>query len=77
MGKKKSTKVIFVVLFFIIILTLLYLQFFKNKNKTQVILQEPKNEVYSSNKINDVKYTTKDNDGNEYTITASGGEIDY
>ncbi|MDC3120605.1 LPS export ABC transporter periplasmic protein LptC [Candidatus Pelagibacter sp.] len=77
MGKKKVTKVIFIVLFFIIILTLLYLQFFKNKNKTQVILQEPKNEVYSSNKINDVKYTTKDNDGNEYTITASGGEIDY
>ena len=33
--------------------------------------------MYSSNKIKDVKYTTKDNDGNEYIITATDGEIDY
>ena len=77
MGKKKITRVIFIILFFVIILILLNSKFFKDKNKSQLILQEPKNEVYSSNKITDVKYTTKDNDGNEYTITAAEGEIDY
>ena len=77
MRKKKIARVIFIILLIVSVLILLYLQFFKDENKSQVILQEPKSEVYSSNKINDVKYTTKDNDGNEYTITAAEGEIDY
>ena len=33
--------------------------------------------VYKSNIIEDVNYTTKDTEGNEYIINASQGEIDF
>ena len=33
--------------------------------------------IPQSNIIKDVNYVTKDNDGNDYTITAEMGEIDY
>ena len=32
--------------------------------------------IYNSNIINNVRYTTKDTNGNEYTITALKGQID-
>ena len=40
-----------------------------NKNLTDEI-------IYNSNIINNVNYTTKDANGNEYIITALKGEID-
>ena len=53
-----------------------YLKFFKKVEK--VTQTEVSNDVlYNSNIINDVRYTTKDADGNEYIITALKGEIDY
>ena len=70
-------KIIFIILCFIIILILINSKIFKKKNTTLIKPQELEKEVYSSNKIKDVKYTTKDNDGNEYTVTALEGEIDY
>ena len=77
MIKKKIIKFIFIILFSFIILILIYLKFFENKDKIELKPQKEKNEVYSSNKIKDVKYITKDNDGNEYIVTAAEGEIDY
>ena len=77
MIKKYTGKIIFVILCFAIIL-IVFNSKIQNKNDiTQIKPQEPKNEVYSSNKIKDVKYTTKDDEGNEYIIIASEGEIDY
>jgi hypothetical protein len=70
-------KIIFVILCFIIVLILINSNIFKKKDKTLIKPQELENEVYSSNKIKDVKYATKDADGNKYIITATEGEIDY
>ncbi len=74
---KKISKIIFIILFFIIALIIFNTKLFEKKNTSQLKPKETKNEVYSSNKIKDVKYTTKDADGNEYIITATEGEIDY
>ena len=70
-------KIIFIILCFIIVLIVINSKIFEKKDATLIKTQELENEVYSSNKIKDVKYTTKDADGNEYIITATEGEIDY
>jgi Organic solvent tolerance protein OstA len=70
-------KIIFIILCFIVILIVINAKIFEKKDTTLIKPQELENEVYSSNKIKDVKYTTKDADGNEYIITATEGEIDY
>ena len=77
MIKRHIGKIFFIILSLIIILTVLNSKILKKKNTTQIKPKELENEVYSSNKIKDVKYTTKDADGNEYIITATEGEIDY
>ena len=70
-------KIIFIIICFIIVLIVINSKIFEKKDTTLIKPQELENEVYSSNKIKDVKYTTKDADGNEYIITATEGEIDY
>ena len=70
-------KIIFIILCFIVVLIVINSKIFEKKDTTLIKPQELENEVYSSNKIKDVKYTTKDADGNEYIITATEGEIDY
>ena len=77
MIKKHIGKILLIILCFIVVLILINSKIFKKKDSTLIKPQELENEVYSSNKIKDVKYTTKDSDGNEYIITASEGEIDY
>ena len=74
---KHIGKIIFIILCFIVVLIVINSKIFKKKDTTLLKPQESENEVYSSNKIKDVKYTTKDADGNEYIITATEGEIDY
>ena len=77
MGKNKIIKIVFVFLILISIL-LIYLKFLKNDSNivmNETVIVEEK--VYSSNVIENVNYSTKDNDGNEYLITALKGEIDY
>ncbi len=69
-------------IFFIFSLTLLIIYFFYSKFLIKNEIKESKTEVieetlYSSNVINDVSYTTKDSNGNEYMINASIGEIDF
>ena len=70
-------KIIIIILSFIVVLIVINSKFFEKKDATLIKPQELESEVYSSNKIKDVKYTTKDADGNEYIITATEGEIDY
>ncbi|MBD1170050.1 LPS export ABC transporter periplasmic protein LptC [Pelagibacterales bacterium SAG-MED02] len=77
MIKKHIGKIIFIILCFIVVLIVISSKIFEKKDTTLIKPQELENEVYSSNKIKDVKYTTKDADGNEYIITATEGEIDY
>ena len=77
MIKKHVGKIILIILLFVVILTVLNLKFFEKEDSIQLKPNELEKEVYSSNKIKDVKYTTKDSDGNEYIITATEGEIDY
>ena len=77
MNKNKIGIVIFLFLFLIITLIIINFKYFEKKDVSLPIPQELDKEVYSSNKIQDVKYTTKDTDGNEYVITAAEGEIDY
>ena len=80
MIKKKIGKVFFLILIFITISTIIYLKFFKKKEKEEKVkldTQEQEDINYSSNIIKDVNFTTKNADGNEYTITALKGEIDY
>ena len=77
MIKRHIGKIIFVILCFIVILIVINSKIFEKRDATLIKPQELENEVYSSNKIKDVKYTTKDADGNEYIITATEGEIDY
>ena len=77
MIEKHISKIIFIILCFIIVLIVINSKIFEKKDTTLIKPQELENEVYSSNKIKDVKYTTKDADGNEYIITATEGEIDY
>ena len=69
---------IFVILLLTLLITLfLYSKYFKeekiSKQKNKIIQEE----VYKSNIIKDVNYTTKDTDGNEYIINAKQAEIDY
>ena len=65
---------------------IVYLKFFKISEEVKLKLEEIKKTeeaeeteetIYSSNIIKDVNYSTKDQDGNEYTISALQGEIDY
>ena len=77
MKKNKIVKIFFI-FFIIFAIFLIYLKFFKTENeitkKEQIIVEK---EVYSSNIIENVNYSTKDADQNEYLITALKGEIDY
>ncbi len=76
----KRTKIvkIFFIFFIIISLSLVFFKIFKKDTKisrddTKVIEEK----IYSSNIIENVNYSTKDADGNEYLITAFKGEIDF
>ena len=80
MIKKKIGKVFFFILIFIAISIIVFLKFFKVNEVEKIVQldpQEQKDINYSSNIINDVNFTTKNADGNEYTVTALKGEIDY
>ena len=77
MNVKNVLKVFFSILFILFIFYFLYQKFFKSKEvlTTEKITEEEI--IYKSNIIENVNYVTKDKDGNEYTINAAQGEIDY
>ena len=77
MNVKNVLKVFFSILIILFIFYFLYQKFFKPKEvlTTEKITEEEI--IYKSNIIENVNYVTKDKDGNEYTINAVQGEIDY
>ena len=75
MHTRNLVKIFFVFLLFIIII-FFFLKL--SKDKTTKVTQEESNEnIYNSNLIKDVEYSTKDKDGNEYFLKAEQGEIDF
>ena len=69
---------ILLLLILLISLILIVKNFYKEEKEEVEIKKKHKDEViYNSNIIENVNYTSKDIDGNEYTINATKGEIDY
>ena len=71
-----------IILFTISIIVILIIHFYSNVlKKEEKILTTPETtleeNIYKSNIIKDVKYQTKDQQGNEYIINALLGEIDF
>ena len=56
---------------------LIFKKFFKKKENISSNVSLPEETISNSNIIENVNYTSKDTQGNEYTINASKGEIDY
>ncbi len=76
----QSKKIIKILIILMLLLSFVFLIYYKFFNEEKITASEPiKEEVsnYSSNIIKDVEYTTTDADGNEYTITSIQGEIDF
>jgi len=76
----KKRNIIFIIIFFLIILIILiflYFKYLKDEKIEKIKLQNSDDITYNSNIIEDVYYSSKDVKGNEYTIKASQGEIDY
>jgi len=73
----KKKIIVSIIIFFSIFLISIHFKSLKNE-KNEKIKSETSNDIsYSSNIIKDVYYSSKDIKGNEYTIKASQGEIDY
>ena len=75
--KKRKIKFFFV--FFFIISFISFFLIFQNKEKKieEVEVIDQDDASYTSNIMQDVKYSSKDEKGNEYIIYATRGEIDY
>ena len=73
----KRRNIIFIIIFFLTIFIFLYFKFFKNEKVVVTEIPNSEDVSYNSNIIEDVYYSSKDAKGNEYTIEASQGEIDY
>ena len=75
LNEKKN--IISIIIFFLIFLILLHFKSLKNKKSEKIEPENSEDISYSSNIIKDVYYSSKDVRGNEYSISASQGEIDY
>ena len=76
MSVKKFAK--FSLIFFILISIFLILYNFFNKKQESDETNSSSNEIlYSANIMEDVSYSSKDEKGNQYLISAKLGEIDY
>ena len=76
MSVKKIGQIFFISLIVISFL-FIYFKFFKKTEQVKKQSEIVEEEIYQSNIIKDVNYTTKDADGNEYIIRAMQAEIDY
>ena len=77
MLRKNIVKVFFLIFFLISLFFIVDFYFFNREETPQTVIKEPQNTQTNTNIIEDVNYTTKDADGNEYIVTALKGEIDY
>tara|TARA_B100001057_G_scaffold432011_1_gene459868 strand:+ start:1245 stop:1814 length:570 start_codon:yes stop_codon:yes gene_type:complete len=73
----KKKNIIIIIILFISIIS--YNKFSKEKDlsKNKEIISGTNNESYKSNIMENVSYSSKDGKGNEYTVNALQGEIDY
>ena len=70
-------KKIILFFFFCLILFVFYLgKFYNKKNKTETVLPEIEN-IESSNLLSELNFSSKDDNGNIYTLIAQEGEIDF
>ena len=72
---KKIVKIVFLIIILVSITFIFYQKFLKKNNETK-ILNQSENEDYNSNIIENVEYSSKDKNGNNYVIKALKGEID-
>ena len=80
MKAKKIVHISLTILVLLILSLIFYSKFFKKIEVTETkepLVEKTNDEIYNSNIIKDVMYTSMDADGNQYTITALEGEIDY
>ena len=77
MNIKKIIKIFFIILFSLALILFIYSKSIKTSKDNELLPEISQEEVYNSNIIKDINYTTKDTEGNEYIITALQGEIDY
>ena len=70
--------IISIIIFFLIISIFFYFAKLNQKDDEKIIISETTEEnLYNSNIIENVYYSSKDAKGNEYIIKATSGEIDY
>ena len=77
MSIKKIAIIFFFSLIFGILIFFIYSKFFKEIKTVEQEPQISEIEIYQSNIIKDINYTTKNANGDEYIISASEAEIDY
>ena len=79
---KKNVKIFLFIFFLLIFILFFYSKFIKTNDlkfeKENIVEKEnTENSTYNSNIIKNIKYITKDVDGNEYIINALQGEVDF
>jgi len=78
--KKKNIFKILLIISFIIFTWFIYSNYFKLNNNSslnkKITTNYSEDEIYNTNIIKDINYTSRDLKGNEYIIVAEQGEID-
>ena len=74
---KKKNLIIYIAIFILIISFVSYFKYSKEKDVLKVDKVLSDEDSYKSNIMENVSYSSKDAKGNEYTVNASQGEIDY
>ena len=77
MNLKKILKIFFIIFLLILASFFIFKKFFKKNETIRSNPDLPEETISNSNIIENVNYSSKDTQGNEYIINASKGEIDY
>ena len=74
MIKKKVTKIFF---FLFLVITIFFSYNYFNKKKTTKTVSPKIESIESSNLLDELSFSSRDNKGNTYTLTSEEGEIDF
>ena len=77
MNIKKNLKIFFIFIFLFSSFFIIYSKFLKKSKSSKSNIKISDKTLYKSNIIENVNYSTKDSQGNEYIINAIQGEIDF
>ena len=77
MNIKKILIIFFIFIFIFLTSFLIFKKFLEKKENISSNVSLPEETISNSNIIENVNYTSKDTQGNEFIINASKGEIDY